>query len=306
MACSSSRFTLFKRVELITVFFYIFYSFSQKRLFRFSHLLPALTTIFFLQAASSTFADELLPHKAEYTLELISVSDGNIVNAQGKLSYTLFDACDAWASEQQLLLLTSVRTGQFHYTLSNATNWEKKDGRFFSFIFLHKQNGLIISKLAGRSTMGPKGGKTVFSFPQGLSIPLPAGTLFPLAYTHALLKERNTKPAPTHRLLFDGTTPSSAIETYVLSLPARQSEQAVSTTPIHHAAFSKPAPQPVDISFFPASPASLMPDYETIIHYTANGIAKYMEMTFGTFRMRATLTKLEIAKEASCPQKKHS
>lgn len=245
---------------------------------------------------STQAAPILVSHQAEYKLTASQIRDGNITNALGNMSFELRDGCTGWATHQKMNLLTATRTGEITTTISNSAYWENKDGRLFSFVNLLQQGALPPKVTGGKAFMTTKGGYVVFDTPAPLFIKLPPNTLFPTSHTLALLGQsaHTASGKPISLTLFDGTTPEAGVKTYITFLKAHKSTFATPASlkniPIREA----------DITYYPANPEALLPEYKTHTQYLENGIARELDLEFPTFTVHASLQKLILLKSSSC------
>jgi hypothetical protein len=235
----------------------------------------------------------LAAHRALYTLTLDTGGNGSgsdVVGANGSMGYEVIDACDGWATHQQLDMIVANNDGQNIHMISDYTTWEAKDGLSFRFHTRQTTDDAVTSQIDGDAKIDAPGGAGTahYTSPKDITKPLPAGTLFPMAHTAALLAAAHAGKKFISLPLFDGTSEDGAEDTSVVVLdtkPAGAAPYPVLT--------ALPSAR-VHLAFFERIPSSITPDYEVSMRYWDNGIADGLRMDFGDFVMDAKLSDLKI------------
>ena len=129
-----------------------------------------------------------------------------------------------------------------------------------------------------------------YTAPEAGAKRLPAGTLFPMAHTEAILAAARTGKKFIALPLFDGTSEkgaqdsSVAITSWSGPRPGRWPDlSGLSSGQVH-------------VAFFDRDAASQQPDYEVGMRYWDNGVADDLSMDFGDFVMKGTLNQLALLK----------
>ena len=179
--------------------------------------------------------------------------------------------------------------------------WRARTADHLTFDMHQRANGATTEQVRGEATMpapgpGPGGGSIGYVLPHRATVALPAGTLFPMAHTLAILQAAEAGRKSLSPLLFDGTGPDGAQDTYVVITgwqPApSQSDRAGSLAALGSAQ--------VHVAFFSRAPGTISPDYEAAMRYFSNGVSDRVLMDFGTFTMKATMQDFVLAKPAHC------
>lgn len=257
--------------------------------------LPALTILaaLLIGAVPATAADQAVPlaaHRALYQLTLEQARGADVAAASGTMAYEVLDACEGWATRQRLEMTVTNRDGQDIPMLSDYTTWESKDGLSMRFRMRQTTELSVTSEVAGEAKLERTGGpgEVRYSLPEESTKALPAGTLFPMAHTEAILAAAHAGKSFITLPLFDGTSEKGAQD---------------STVAIVHWSGPKPGKWPdlsalssgrVHVAFFDRDAGTQQPDYEVGMRYWDNGIADDLSMDFGDFVMKGTLTKLEV------------
>ena len=235
----------------------------------------------------------LAAHRALYTLTLDTSGNGtgsDVIGASGRMGYEVIDACDGWATHQQLDMMVVNSDGQNIHMISDYTTWEAKDGLSFRFHTRQTTDDAVTSQIDGDARIDSVGGPGTahYTSPKDATKPLPVGTLFPMAHTAALLAAARAGKKFIALPLFDGTSEDGAEDTSVVVLDTKPPE----ATPYP---LLSPLPSArVHLAFFERTPNSITPDYQVSMRYWENGVADGLRMDFGDFVMDAKLSDLKV------------
>jgi len=256
-------------------------------------------------------------HRAVYDLTLDSVHGSDTVAASGRMTYQVTDACTGWATQQQLQLHTVTREGQATDLVSDYATLESKDGSHLNFDMKQRANGEVTQQLRGEATLyapgyapgnapgnahgrhGAAGGQIHYMLPKPATVSLPAGTLFPMAHTAAIIQAAQAGLKSIAPLLFDGTGPDGAQDTYVTILGWHPAPSRVDSGPYQRELAALGSSR-VHVAFFARTPTTMTPDYETAMRYFDNGVADQITMDFGAFTMHGSLHTILLPKRAHC------
>ncbi|MCQ8276840.1 cell envelope integrity EipB family protein [Acetobacteraceae bacterium KSS8] len=254
------------------------------------YVLLALVAVPAVAMPASTPADmardvHLAPHTARYELSLASTSDGNTVAATGDMNFKVTDSCQNWATQQQLRLQIATREGQSSNLVSTYATLESKDGRHLSFDMEERDNGQLTQQVRGEASLDADGkGRVRFTLPTPATLALPAGTLFPMMHTAAIIRAAEEGKRSIDPLLFDGTSADGPSDSYVTILgwhpPPTDSDQP---------SLRKLGSGRVHVAFFSRKPGTMTPDYEVGMRYFANGVSDRLRMNFGSFVMNGAM-----------------
>ncbi|WP_428376670.1 cell envelope integrity EipB family protein [Lichenicoccus sp.] len=249
-----------------------------------------------LLCAAAASAATLAAHRATYDLSLDHVQGGGIVAATGHMTYQVTDTCTGWATQQQLRLQTVTRDGGPSTLVSDYATLESKDGRHLTFDMRQRANGATSEQVRGEATMPAAGAGSIgYTLPQRATVALPPGTLFPMAHTLAILQAAQAGRKSIAPLLFDGTGPDGAQDTYVV-ITGWQPPPSHSDRPLLAALGSAQ----VHVAFFSRAAGTISPDYEASMRYFSNGVSDRVLMDFGSFTMKAVMQDFVPAAPAHC------
>jgi EipB-like len=252
--------------------------------------IPAAACFGLIASADLAGATDLAAHRAVYNLKLESAHGDDVTAASGTMAYEVQDACDGWAVRQRLQMTLTNRDGQDIQMLSDYTTWESKDGLKLRFRMKQTTDQAVTSDLAGDAALTGAGkvGSAHFTSPEDSVKDLPAGTLFPMAHTSALLHAAAGGKKFIALPLFDGTSAVGAQDSSIVVTNW-------SATPVGTWPDLKDLPSgKFHLAFFDRSPDSQQPDYEVSMRYWDNGVADDLAMNFGDFVMAGRMAEFTV------------
>ena len=231
-------------------------------------------------------------HRALYVLtkdnSVRSRGGREIASAHGTMGYEVDDVCDGWATRQRLNMTITNADGQDTDMDSDYATWESKDGLSFRFHMVQKSDSAVTNQTDGSAHLTRAGGvgEVDYRLPKEAKTPLPAGTLFPMMHTVALINAARDGKKFLALPLFDGTDDNgfeySSIVVMDWKTPFRTEHSWLDTL----------ASTRVRIAFFDHTSEDATPTYEVAMRYWENGVADNMVMDFEDFVMSAKLTEL--------------
>jgi hypothetical protein len=231
----------------------------------------------------------LAAHRALYEMTLDSSRGGRqVASAHGTMGYEVVDVCDGWATRQRLRMAITSGEGQETAMDSDYATWESKDGLNFRFHMVQKSDSAVTSQTDGSARLVAAGGagEVLYRLPKETKANLPAGTLFPMMHTVAIINAAREHKKFIALPLFDGTDDDGFEDSSVAILdwkPPFGTDHPI-LTPLSSTR--------VRIAFFDHASGSPTPTYEAAMRYWENGVADGMLMDFGDFVMSAKLTEL--------------
>jgi hypothetical protein len=229
----------------------------------------------------------LAAHHALYTLKLDNTRDeGDVISAHGTMGYEVIDACDGWAVRQRLDMTITNNDGQDVHMLSDYATWESKDGLRLRFHMKQVTDSAVTAQTDGDATLQRPGGagEVHYTSPHDVTVPLAAGTLFPMAHTAAIIAAAREGKKFLTIPLFDGTDDEGAEDSSIAIVdwkpPAKTDWPELSALPSTR----------VRLAFFDRKPGTTTPNYQVGMRYWENGVADNMQMDFGDFTMDAKMT----------------
>ena len=265
-------------------------------------LLAALfaSSIFLGAASLPALAADPVPlaaHRALYRLKMDS-AHGDVQDAKGTMAYEITDACDGWATRQRLSLDITNNDGQDIEMVSDYATWESKDGLSMRFRMRQTTDTAVTEQVEGDASLDKTGGpgSIRYTSPEERTMPIPPGTVFPMAHTAAIIAAAEAGKKFITLPIFDGTgdkgtQDSSVAITSWNPKPTGSPYPALANLPsgrVHIAFFDRGGKPTND-----TKPAG-SPDYEVGMKYWANGVADDLTMDFTDFVMQGKLSEFSV------------
>jgi EipB-like len=261
---------------------------------RLTGLLCCALLLLLLAAPRASWAMELAAHRAFYRLTLASTENSGVTNASGAMEYEVIDGCTGWATQQRLDMTVLDREGGDTHTVSDYSTWESKNGQDFRFRITQSTNDDREVR-AGWAELPPgKPGFAVYTAPDSRRVTLPAGTVFPMAQTEAVLAAAQKGQMFVSVPVFDGTATDSVENTFTVITSYGQ------IRPTAFAPLSKLPSLFVHMGYFDTDTTEMLPDTLLSMHYWDNGVADGLLMDFGNFTMAGTLAQFRLLPPHHC------
>lgn len=253
-------------------------------------------------------AAELVSHKAVYDISLASTKGGaaGVVDARGKMSYTIQKVCGEWRTES----VFSLDVG-YEMAGSDTTNWrqttrESADGCSFEFDVFVREKGADRKDLSGKAVCESNKKVLRLSLPVRSEAVFPSNVIFPVRQTALLLDAAREGKKSVSSYVYDGTRPEALYSVNALvSVPDDKPRGKVSGDADLIAGQNAYRFDAAFYEEFPSGrPKDGTPQYEASVLYYENGVGETIEQDFGSHRLRSTLTELKKLKEIPCRPKK--
>ena len=186
------------------------------------------------------------------------------------------------------------RDGQDIELVSDYATWESKDGLSMRFRTRQTTDTAVTEQVEGTATLDGTGqaGSVHYTVPEDKTVKLPAGTLFSMAHTEAIIAAAQAGKKFLSVPIFDGTGSKGAQDSFIVIGNWGPSAKAP------YPALAKLDSGKMNISFFDRDKASNdraagSPDYEVGMLYYANGVANDLTMNFNDFSMHGEFTEFE-------------
>lgn len=256
--------------------------------------------LFCALCAPAAAGADMRPHRALYDLSLGAAREGSELAAlSGRMALEWADACDGWTVSQNIRMAIVDRGGSAFRNDISFTSFEAKDGGELRFAMRWAGAGGPEREYVGRAEAGPAGGRVAFAVPDGASLDLPPGTLFPTAHLFLVAEAAKRGERALSRTVFGGTGPDSLNEVTAFigaKIPPGEGDG-------NGAAFPDLAglrSWPVSMAYFPLRSPEPEPDFEVAYRLFANGVATDLFLDYGGFAMRAALAEVEFPPPPVC------
>jgi len=167
-------------------------------------------------------AQELQPHRAVYAVTMLEKGKRGM-GPPGTYAFELKQTCDGYVISQRMRLEVEGAKGSV-VSEQTSTMTESRDGRKLRFEHHSAANGKQTSLLRGDATLDDEGrGQSLFSEPEGQSVALPKGTLFPNALTRATIQHAKAEDGGFDTLFFYGEKlkPPQSVNLVIGRVPRR-------------------------------------------------------------------------------------
>ncbi len=181
-----------------------------------------------LAAAAPAAAQELAPHRAVYTVTTLDHGKST-GDAPGTYAYELKLTCDGYVVNQRLGLEVAGPRGMIASEQQSQMT-ESRDGRKLRFDHLATAGGRQASEVKGEALLGDDGsGQARFSEPEGQTVALPKGTLFPMAISRETIRQAKAGQNGFDALFFFGekVKPPQSVNVVIGKVPKRLADVTV-------------------------------------------------------------------------------
>jgi hypothetical protein len=176
---------------------------------------------------ASTFAhpaaaQEMQPHRAANAAVVLEHGKPGS-GAPGTYAFELKMTCDGYTMNQRMRLeIDGPRGSVVSEQQSQMT--ESRDGKKLHFDHRSTVNGRLASQFKGEATLDADGrGQAHYNEPEGQSVALPAGTMFPIALARATIRHAKAADGNFDALFFYGekVKPPQAVNVLIGRVPKR-------------------------------------------------------------------------------------
>lgn len=245
-------------------------------------------------------AADMVSHRALYSMTLHSARSGSGITAvSGEMAVDWSASCAGWTFEHRSVIDVSFNNRNSVRLGANASSWESLNGLQYRFSIRNRSDGKITETVAGAARLDVSGGtgQVDFTAPKRRKMILPAGTMFPVAHSIALIEAAARAPTMVTRTVFDGMSFEGAFQlSAAVGAPTRRKTADGNGLQ----ALANRRYWPVQLAFFPIASAAATPDHEVGMHMYDNGIADELLVNFGDFTVRSRLLKLKVLKSPAC------
>ena len=262
-------------------------------------LRQAAVAVALIGAGAAAQAAQVAPHRAAYELTLDrTTSASDVIDVSGTMDFEWADSCNGWTVKQRSLMTVGYSTGESAELGWNLLSWEAKDGLKYRFLVRDLQNGAMSDQFKGEAALdGPgRGGKAVYSVPDKKIVKLPPGTLFPTAHSLKLLENAEAEQTFLWELVFDG---SDAKGLFGVNAAISHRQPQLSGGKPLSPLLATPSWR-INLAYFAPEGQAAVPENEQHIDIHDNGVVDLLIIDYGTFRVRAKLTKIEPLRGPAC------
>ena len=259
---------------------------------------------------SAARAGDLPPYEASYELRLTRASATYGPRAAvGQYNYRVAQTCDGWETKSHIIVDLTFRDPQTFTNERFFSSWEAKNGASYRFAVQTLKNGNTVEAFKGTATVNAKGGQAVYE-PLGtpppkkefkkVTLPLPPGTLLPLAHARALLQHAENGDALFRSVVLNGSY-STGPRVLSVAIGPRHGEFTLpEATPEFDPKLLATPNWQISTAAYNLGEQRDTPNTETAILLHDTGIAENFEQTFFDYVLSAHLTRLQHLDAPAC------
>ena len=245
-------------------------------------------------SASLSRAEELQPHRAYYTISMISLPSikSTVTDVRGTMMIELLKTSDGWAFQQISDVWRYSGEDEVEHIRWGSVTFESADSRFFKFNIFRKMDDELVEDIRGKATKCTKGIEVSYQKPNKATLKLPEGTLFPLEYTQGLLKIAEEGEHMYPAIVFDGSSTEGPSEIDVFVGEKKVMAGNPATEGAHQ--FAGQPFWPVRFSVYGEGGGQYEAEYTTTQELLPNGIIKQYVVDDGAIKIRGVLDRVEV------------
>lgn len=253
--------------------------------------------VFLAAMPAAVAAEGLMPHQAIYELSLPKAGESGsaVVGASGRMFFRQERTCDSWLVANRLQVVLNLANGETTGLETDQQFVEALDGDRMTFRVSQRMADTQVA-LSGEAARQPDGGiLATFQRPQGAAFEMPAGTLFPMAHTKALIAAAEAGQQQHTAFVFDGSLPEMfEISSFVLG----QSDHPFPADP--SGAVAEDPAWRIRIAYFQASKAETQPSTEMSMILYGNGVTADVVLDLDGIALAATPRSFKRLPEPDC------
>jgi hypothetical protein len=242
-----------------------------------------------IAAAGGADAAELASHRAAYRLNLADGGAGNVTTVRGGLVMEWRRSCDGWTSNQRLAFQAGQADGSdFSYDV-RFSSWESTSNDRLRFSVRSFDDGKPFEEFRGSAVLPGNGdGEAVFTIPEGETVALPAGTLFPTQHIKALIAAAERGENFLSVPVFDGSGLDALSNVSAVVTRGWPSEKG------------KPQAWTMNLAYHDLSDRSEEPEFQLTFKLRADGVTDDITLDYGQFVLHGTLDQLDTLPSPVC------
>lgn len=252
---------------------------------------------------------ELVSHRAVYDLFLESTSGGagSVVDAKGKMRYSIRKVCGEWKTETVFSLDVSYELSGIDTTHWKQETLESPDGCRFDFAVYSFLNGRDRTDFKGKAVCKGKTKKISISEPVASEADFPSGVRFPVQQTLMMIGAAAAGKQSVSSYVYDGSRLEALyfMNARISALPAKQKKGITGDVSLLNGKSYR-----FDAAFFNdtgldgSQGADGTPFYEASVSYYENGISDDVVQDFGIYKLRSELKDIERLPDLPCAEKR--
>ena len=254
---------------------------------------------FQIHQTSANAATPLVSHTADYTLTMDkNTQDSAVQDVRGKISFKFLAQCDGWSLTEDYIFQFLYDTGDEVSIFSHSESWEDISGKLYSFDVREQSSYEPENIYTGFASLPPIGEVAEANYVGAYneSRILPEDTLFPVAYTRAIINAAEKGEKFKSKRIFVNSTPDDSIKTASAAIGKRKpytsnfKSNGVTTTHFW----------PVDVAYFKDGATEATPEYQIKMDLHENGVVTDFLINYGEFTIKAAISDANLIENEDC------
>lgn len=243
---------------------------------------------------SSGVAGEIQPHRAYYTVSMISQPSINssLTDVRGTMMLELSKVRGGWTSQQVSDIWKYMGEDEVEHIRWGYVTFESDDSSIFKFNTFRKVDDDLVEDIRGMAKKNEKTTEAFYQRPLEKELKLPEGTLFPLEHIKGLLAIAEQEEHLYPCIVFDGSSVDGASEINTFIGGKKVCAGNPSLEPTH--LLARQPFWPVRFSVYGLGGIGYEAEYTTTQELLPNGIIKQYIIDDGTIRIRGALDRIEL------------
>lgn len=241
------------------------------------------------------------PHRAIYGIDLDRTQErSSILDADGRLVIeTGGNACDGYTVSQRLVVRFDREDGVPQTLDFRISTFEAGDGSIYRFVTRTYLDDTVVEDVTGKATRREGRIAVELKNPDGKTITLPTGTLFPTQHLTEILEAAQSDERFMVREVYEGSEKGETIDTATAVIGRTQvSSDAEPVT-------GGVKRWPVTISYFndaddDETAGEETPNFQTSFLLYENGVTRSLKLDYGEFTLLGDLADIEYLPKDEC------
>jgi hypothetical protein len=251
-------------------------------------------------------AGPIAPHRAIYELELDGRDQNSKLAAvEGRLAFEISEAgCDGWTVNFRMANRYSPIDGEVRLVDTQSTSYEAADGSVFDYSEKTYVNQKLDDESRLKVTREQTGtaGEGKITVPETKGFTVEPDVIFPIGHQLRVMESARTGSSRDASMVFDGSEKDLPIRT--ITFIGKEKAAGVSVLDADNRQLDplrKLKAWPVSMSYYETGEGEQdVPNYSIAFDIFENGVASGLRMDYGAFRMKGTLSQLEMFEPEKC------
>ncbi len=252
-------------------------------------------------------AVELAPHRAIYEMTLdTSRPAKGVTGVQGRMVFEFAGSgCEGYTMNMRLVTRVEAKTGRASVTDLRSSTWEQGAGKQYRFNSSHYLGEKLGDKTSGDAELVDNDSQVVVHVrvPKTKQFKFDGPVLFPTQHSLELLRTAKSGKRVLQARVYDGSSSGDNVyaTTAFIGKKLLPGDKKPSQKIANDEALEKLESWPVAISYFDTDEeAKSTPLYQLNFRLYANGVSRDLQIDYGDFTIKGTLSSLEFMTAPEC------